>query len=98
MELKEFVKQTIIQITDGIRDGHKYISENNFGEGVNDSQYIPIKFDIAVSTNEEEKTGIGGKVSVARIFSAGANNEETNKSSNQSRIEFQLHVAVKTKK
>lgn len=29
MELNEFVKQTIIQITDGIRAGHEYITENN---------------------------------------------------------------------
>jgi hypothetical protein len=33
MELKEFIKQTIIQITDGMLEGHKYVKENNFGSG-----------------------------------------------------------------
>ena len=27
MELKDFIKQTIIQITDGLREGHQYIEE-----------------------------------------------------------------------
>lgn len=98
MELKEFVKQTIIQISDGIREGHQYVQENKYGEGVDDRYYKDINFDVAVTTNEEEKTGIGGKLSVANILSAGANTEEISKASNFSRIQFKISLHIKTKK
>lgn len=97
MELKEFIKQTIIQITDGLREGHKYIQENNFGDGVDDDNYTEIAFDIAVSSNEEETSGIGGKISVANIFAAGAKEEQTTKASNVSRIQFKMYLNVNTK-
>ena len=94
MELKEFVKQTIIQITDGLREGHKYVQENNFGKGVSDNNPKEINFDIAVSSNEEEKTGIGGKITVASMFSLGANDEAITKASNVSRIQFKIFLNV----
>lgn len=97
MELKEFIKQTIIQITDGLREGHKYIQDNNFGEGVNDNKYKEIYFDVPVSSNEEEKSGVGGKISVANIFSGGAKEESTTKALNVSRIQFKMYLHVKTK-
>ena len=94
MELKEFITQTNIQITDGLREGHKYVQDNNLGKGVSDSMPKEINFDIAVSSSEEEKTGIGGKISVASILSLGANNEATFKASNVSRIQFKIFVNV----
>jgi len=97
MELKEFIKETIIQITDGLREGHKYIQDNKFGSGVKDDMYEEINFSVAVSTNEEDKTAVGGKISVANIFSAGAKDESTSRASNLSRIEFKILLHVKTK-
>jgi len=97
MELKEFIKQTILQITDGVREGHKYIQDNNFGGGVDDSKYREINFDVAVSSNEEETTGIGGKVSVANVFSIGGKDETITKAANISRIQFKIALHIKTK-
>jgi hypothetical protein len=98
MELKEFIKQTIIQITDGMLEGDKYVKENNFGSGVDDSRGKEINFDVAVTSNEEEKTGVAGKISVANILSFGGNGENVNKASNVSRIQFKLILHVKAKK
>ena len=98
MELKEFIKQTIIQITDGMLEGDKYVKENNFGSGVSDSHGKEINFDIAVTSNEEEKTGVAGKISVANIMSFGGNGENVTKASNVSRIQFKLILHVKTRK
>lgn len=95
MELKEFVKQTIIQITDGIREGHQYIEENNFGEGVNDGKYKEVNFDVAVTSNEEATTGIGGKLSVASVLSMGGKDETTSAATNSSRIQFKIYLHVK---
>jgi len=94
MELKDFVKETIIQITDGIRGGQKYISDNEFGEGVKDEKAKEINFDIAVSTDTSDKAGVGGKISVASFFNLGAEGEKINKSSNLSRIQFKLYVKI----
>lgn len=96
MELNEFIKQTIIQITDGIRDGHKYIIDNKFGEGVKDTHGKEVTFDVAVSTNEEETSGVSGKVSVVKIFTAGGKDESTTKASNVSRIQFKLYLFIKS--
>lgn len=46
MELKEFIKQTIIQITDGLREGHKYIQDNKYGDGVSDDKEKEICFEV----------------------------------------------------
>lgn len=94
MELKEFIEQTLIQITDGVQAGHRYIKENSKGEGVDGSTNREVKFDIAIATNEEEKSGIGGKLTVANILSVGGKDESTIKSSNVSRINFSLFVHV----
>jgi len=96
MELNEFIKQTIIQITDGVRDGNKYIQENDFGEGVRNGYYKEVNFDIAVTSNEEEKSGMGGKISVANLLSLGANDESKTKYSNVSRIQFSVTLGIKT--
>jgi len=98
MELKVFIEQTIIQITDGLLAGHNYIESKKFGEGVSDDKGKEINFDIAVSSNEEEKSGLGGKISVAQIFSLGGENQVSATSSNVSRIQFRIFIHVKTKK
>ncbi|MEZ7506527.1 hypothetical protein [Flavobacterium sp. Arc2] len=98
MELKEFIKQTIIQITDGLVEGHKYVNENNFGEGISDSSGKEINFDVAVTSNEEETTGIGGKISIANVFNIGAKEENTTKATNVSRIQFKTYLHLKMPK
>ena len=96
MELKEFIKQTIIQITDGVKDGHDYIVSNDLGSGISDTIYKEVSFDIAVTTNEEEKTGIGGKLNVVNFFNAGISKEDISKSTNYNRIQFKLSLDIKT--
>jgi hypothetical protein len=96
MELKDFVATTIKQITEGLTEGHKYIKENvNGSEGVHNS-YTPINFDVAVTTNEEEKAELGGKISVVQIFSGGATSENSNTTTNFSRIQFKIQIHIHT--
>ena len=94
MELKQFVSETIKQITDGLLDGDKYIKEKYNGIGLR-NQSTKVRFDVAVTTNEEEKTDLGGKINVVKVFSAGASNESINKTSNYSRVEFEIFMNVK---
>jgi hypothetical protein len=96
MELKDFISGTIKEITDGILEGDKYVKDKSKNsEGVR-SQYTKINFDVGVTTNEEEKGSIGGKVSVIQIFNVGASTENASKVSNFNRIQFELLINVKT--
>lgn len=96
MELKEFIKQTIIQITDGVIEGHKYVVDNELGDGIRDVTYKEVSFDIAVTTNDEEKTGVGGKLNVVSFFNVGMNKEDISRSTNYNRIQFKLNLGIKT--
>jgi hypothetical protein len=92
MDLKEFIENTIIQITDGLNAGHKYVTENKFGTGVDSTHMRRINFDIAVTVNESDKTGVGGKLSVANIVKIGSDKEIINNTSSYSRIQFHIDL------
>jgi hypothetical protein len=96
MELKDFVATTIKQIADGLVEGHSYVREKVQGsEGVQ-SKYTPISFDVALTTNEETKDNIGGKISVVQIFSGGVSTENSSVTANCSRICFQIQLHIET--
>lgn len=90
MDLKEFVKETLTQIADGLNEGNEYINKNH--DGFIHRDYMNVKFDVAVTTSEEDKTGVGGKISVANLISIGAKDENTNQNTNFSRVQFNVNV------
>jgi hypothetical protein len=90
MDLKEFVKETLTQIGDGLKESNEYINESNNGFIRND--LVNVKFDVAVTTSEEDKTGVGGKLSVANLISIGGKEENTNQNTNFSRVQFSVNV------
>jgi len=96
MELKDFISETVKQITDGILEGNKYVREkSNSSEGIR-NQFTKVIFDIAVTTNEEAIDKLGGKISVVQVFNVGASTESVNKTSNFNRIHFELLLSVNT--
>lgn len=96
MELKDFISETIKQITDGILEGSSYVKERSkSSEGVSDG-YTKIDFDIAITTNEENKDDFGGKVSVVQVFSAGGSTSKLASTLSQNRIKFQVLAHIKT--
>ena len=50
MELKEFIKQTIIDIGAGLQDAHKGLVSKE-GKGIDDIKYMTVHFDVAVSVD-----------------------------------------------
>lgn len=92
MDLKEFIENTIIQITEGLNAGHKFITDNKFGLGVDSTQMRRINFDIAITVNESDKTGVGGKINVASMFKIGSDKEFMNNTSSCSRIQFFIDI------
>lgn len=96
MELKEFIAETVKQITDGMLEGSEYVKEKSGSEEGIQSCYTEVSFDVAVTTRDEDKNNLGGKVSVVQVFNAGASSENLSATSNQTRIQFSILLNVKT--
>lgn len=98
MELKEFISETLKQITDGLMEGHQYIKDKSQNaEGI-ESGYRRIHFDIGVQSNEGSKADVGGKLTVAQIFQVGGKTESNSSTVNSNRIQFDVlvHISHKT--
>lgn len=53
MELKDFIKQTLIDLGNGMQEAHKELTEMG-GDGVSDQTPTEIKFDIALSVDQSQ--------------------------------------------
>ncbi|QDW21821.1 hypothetical protein [Flavobacterium sp. KBS0721] len=97
MELKDFISESIKQITDGLIEGHKYIKEKSpVSEGVRNSTKV-IKFDIGVQSSEGSKDDVGGKITVAQIFQVGGKSESNASLINTNRIQFEILLGISNK-
>lgn len=97
MELKDFISESIKQITDGLLEGNKYIKEKSpNSEGVR-NDYRKINFDIGVQSSEGNKDDVGGKITVANIFQAGGKTESNSSIVNTNRIQFDVLIHIDSK-
>lgn len=96
MELGQFISETIKQITDGILEGNRYVKEKSgSSEGVR-SKYTNVKFDIAISANDEKGDEAGAKIAVAQVFNIGGKINKNLKTTHENRVQFEVMVNVKT--
>jgi len=92
MELKDFVKNTLLSIHDGMKEAGKNPGGSDkfvidtYGE--TDSKFI--HFDVAVTTSTEKSGKVKGE---GKIFIAGvsAGGEAKHTSENVSRVKFKVH-------
>lgn len=97
MELKDFISESIKQITDGLLEGNRYIKEKApSSDGVR-NDYRKINFDIGVQSSEGNKGDVGGKITVANIFQAGAKTESNSSIINTNRIQFDVLIHIDSK-
>ena len=97
MELKEFIAESIKQITDGLVEGHEYIKKKSPNSEGGENGYRRIHFDIGVQSNEGNKDDVGGKITVAHIFQAGGKSENSSSTINTNRIQFDVLIAISHK-
>jgi hypothetical protein len=95
MELKEFISESIKQITDGLIEGHKYIKEKSPNSIGVENGFRRINFDIGVQSSEDNKDDVVGKITVANIFQAGGKSEISSSTINTNRIQFDVLIAIK---
>jgi hypothetical protein len=115
MELKEFIKQTLLDIAGVIQETNEDITtnivvnpkdvsgstkeslqaylSNEEGETEDIRPIQKIKFDVAVTTGGEIQGGAAAGINVAGI-KLGGSGELTDKHQNESRIQFEIPVAL----
>jgi hypothetical protein len=94
MELKEFISESIKQITDGLVEGHQYIKgKSPRSDGVGNG-YKKIHFDIGVQSSEGDKADVGAKITVAQVFQIGGKTESNSSIINTNRIQFDVQISI----
>jgi hypothetical protein len=111
MELKDFIKETLTQITLGVKEAQELtkdhgviINPDKVGTGSKGDKYLrndgwrfvqDIEINVAVTVNEREGSK-GGIGVVAGLFSAGGSISEDQENSTVSTIKFVVPVALPT--
>ncbi|MBB5205379.1 hypothetical protein HNQ51_002698 [Inhella inkyongensis] len=108
MQLRDFVKEVLTQIVDGVRDaqeanggafvvpagdgGHKYAEHPRFASSARIKSTI-VDFDVAITAEDSDKAGAKAGV---KVFSVqfGAEGEITSKNSTISRVQFAVPVLL----
>lgn len=91
MELKEFVKESLVQIDQGILEADKEIDRGIFYSGTSDNRSF--EFDIAVMTKLEKGRNAKGEIKVVGIGDFGGKFINTTTNTSVSRIKFGVHFA-----
>ncbi|MEI2679098.1 MAG: hypothetical protein V9G29_15340 [Burkholderiaceae bacterium] len=108
MQLREFVKEVLTQIVDGVRDaqepnggafvvpagdgGHKYAEHPRFASSARIKSSI-VDFDVAITAEDSDKAGAKAGV---KVFSVqfGVDGEMTSKNSTVSRVQFAVPLLL----
>jgi len=112
MDLKEFTKETLIQIVQGVEEANFVLAEkhahvtshaikNSSGGILIDHNYInavEVNFDVAVTASETDGTKGGGGIKVAQILHGGIETSKSTENQSISRVRFSLPLVLNDKK
>lgn len=114
MDIKDFVKESLMQIADSINEVNMELKEKGtyipsgdiVGEGVlfsviKDSKtrhFIKVEFDLAVTVSQEHGSSGGGGLSIASLANVGIKGEDKEGKEEISRIKFMIPIALPEKK
>lgn len=102
MDLKEFTKQTLIQIVEGTKEADKQIAEygahihtqtNNGVYGIS-YKVTDVEFDVAITTTESEEVNGGAGLKVASFVNIGGESESKTENQTISRIKYTLPLIL----
>jgi hypothetical protein len=104
MTLQEFVRDSLLQISEGVADArHKNpgiaphaIPANKQTDStlftLDASTAYPVEFDVAVTVNEKSSGGVSGGITVASLFKAEGRKGGASEHSTISRLKFSVPV------
>lgn len=110
MELKNFVKDTIIQICQGVQEAQGevnslggYVNPAMYGVNGNPSHFATLSqgegvfmvdFDVAVKVSEIDKKNGQAKISVASVLNLGGGADNTTSNSSVTKIAFKVPLSL----
>jgi hypothetical protein len=107
MELKDFIKQSLIQITDGvkeaqenIKDSGAYINPEGFHAGENlrhgyNKEYRHVqKVKMSIAVNVVENSELKGGAGIISVISLGLSGKITDVNSTTNRLEFEIPISL----
>ena len=105
MDLKEFTKQTLVQIVEGVKEANNAIVDNNAhihtrnnnGEFGISYPITNVDFDVAITATETEGTNGCGGIKVMGVFNAGGNIENKIENQTISRIKYTIQLVLGAK-
>lgn len=96
MELKDFIKQALLDIVHGVEDANKEKDRYRLTSHVhaNGEQGQKVEFDISVMVNESSESDLKGGIKVA-LVNLGGGKKESESNQNIHRIRFDVFVKEK---
>ena len=95
MDIKEFVKETLRQIVEGVREVQSEVEGKSQIAPLED-KHEKVEFDMAVTVDEEESSDKGGGLSVYYL-KAGVGKQTSASTSTVHRIKFSVGVDFESK-
>lgn len=110
MDVKEFTKQTLLQIVEGVQEANE-VMESSGAYVTNEALYnskgatlsakrlnvVEIDFDVAITTTDTEGSNGGAGIKVASFMNIGGNMESKSENQTISRIRYTLPLVIKKK-
>lgn len=107
MDLKEFTKQTLVQIVEGAHEANAYFAEQGgrvridqpapYGSKGTVPSIIDVDFDVAITATETEGLNGGGGLKVASFISIGGGAESKAENQTVSRVKYTLKLELSKK-
>ncbi len=111
MDIKDFIKESLNQIVEGISEANKALKEQGayiptrmvVGDGVwvtldketnTTRNFMKVDFDLAITITQSDNIKATGGLSIASIFNAGAESEDSNRNEEVSRIKYTIPLAL----
>lgn len=108
MDLKEFTKQTLIQIVEGTSEANEAISgsgakipthniankKNYVHDGYSHHNVIDVEFDVAITATESDGINGGASLKVASLINIGGGIENKTENQTISRIKYTLPLVL----
>lgn len=106
MDLKEFTKETLVQIVEGVKEANDAISNKNAHIHTQDESatygishpITNVDFDVAITTSETDGTNGGGGIRVAGFISAKGNVESKIENQTISRVKYTIQLVLGSNK
>lgn len=95
MELKEFIKNVLNDIIEGVEEVRSSSIRDLRVQG--DKDKSAVEFEVAVTVESLDSTNKGGKIKVMELLQGSADVSKEQKNSSVSRIRFSVYVDSETK-